>query len=152
MGTDDDQRWMAEALAEARAAGARGEVPVGAVVLLEQRVVGRGGNQPIGTTDPTAHAEVVALRVAALLTGNYRLGGATLYATVEPCIMCVGAALQARVARIVYGCDDPKAGAVRSLFRLGEDPRLNHQVLVRGEVEAEESRALLQEFFRARRR
>ena len=108
-------------------------------------------DEPIATVDPTAHAEVVALRAAAVAVGNYRLVGATLYATVEPCVMCMGAALNARVVRLVYGCDDPKAGAARSLFRLGEDPRLNHQLVVCGQVGADESRMLLREFFQARR-
>ena len=147
----DDEHWMSAALAEARAAGVRGEVPIGAVIVRDGTLVGRGGNQPIATVDPTAHAEVVALRSAAAAVGNYRLVGATLYTTVEPCVMCMGAALNARVARLVYGCDDPKAGAARSLFRLGEDPRLNHQLVVCGQVGADESRMLLREFFQARR-
>lgn len=142
---------MAAALAQAERAGARGEVPIGAVVVRDGVVLGCGGNQPITTVDPTAHAEIVAMRAAAVAVGNYRLVGATLYATLEPCIMCMGAALNARIDRIVYGCDDPKAGAAQSLFTLAADPRLNHRMTVRGQVGAEPSRALLQSFFRARR-
>jgi tRNA(adenine34) deaminase len=147
--TDSD--YMALALEEARRAAAAGEVPVGALVVLDGAVIGRGGNRPIAASDPTAHAEVLALREAARAVDNYRLTGATLYATVEPCAMCCGALLQARVARLVYGADDPKAGAVRSLHRLLDDPRLNHEVTVTAGVNAEECGALLREFFRVRR-
>jgi tRNA(adenine34) deaminase len=142
---------MREALAEARRALQAGEVPVGAVVAVDGVVVGRGHNQPIVAGDPTAHAEVIALRQAARACGNYRLTGATLYATVEPCPMCAGAALQARVARLVYGAADVKAGAVESLFRLLDDPRLNHRVRVTAGVLADESAALLSRFFETRR-
>jgi tRNA(Arg) A34 adenosine deaminase TadA len=142
---------MARALAEARAAGARGEVPVGAVVVLDGRVVAAAGNASIAEHDPTAHAEVRALRAAGAVARNYRLGGAVLYVTVEPCAMCVGAALQARVARLVFGCADPKAGAAGSLFDLANDPRLNHRIVVTAGVDRDACRALLQEFFRARR-
>lgn len=148
----DDDVWMAMAIEAARTAGAAGEVPVGAVVVQAGTILARGGNAPIATCDPTAHAEVVALRAAAAATGNYRLPGATLYATVEPCVMCMGAALHARVARVVYGCDDAKAGAAATLYRLGDDPRLNHRLLVTGGVRADECRGLLQDFFRTRRR
>jgi tRNA(adenine34) deaminase len=151
MGEPEDERFMGLALDEARAALAAGEVPVGAVVVLDGRVIGRGHNQPLGLKDPTAHAEVLALRAAAQVMGNYRLGGADLYATVEPCAMCCGAAVLARVARVVYGAPDPKAGAARTLYRLLEDARLNHQAAVRGEVRGEESAALLREFFQAKR-
>jgi tRNA(adenine34) deaminase len=147
----EDAGFMALALAEARRAAAAGEVPVGAVVVLDGRVIGSGHNQPISASDPTAHAEIVALRAAARQMKNYRLPGAALFATVEPCPMCCGAALQARVARVVYGAADPKAGAARSLFRLLEDVRLNHQVVVSGGVKSEECAALLSEFFRAKR-
>ncbi len=147
-----DERFMGEALDEARAALAAGEVPVGAVVVLDGRVIGRGHNQPVGLKDPTAHAEVLALRAAAQVLGNYRLVGATLYATVEPCVMCCGAAVLARVGRVVYGAPDPKAGAARTLFRLLEEPRLNHQAEVRGAVRGTECAALLREFFEAKRR
>jgi tRNA(adenine34) deaminase len=142
---------MDQALALARLAAAVGEVPVGAVVVLDGRVVGRGHNQPIAATDPTAHAEVEALREAARTAGNYRLPGATVYSTVEPCPMCCGALLHARVARLVYGAPDPKGGAAVSLYRLLSDPRLNHEVQVVGPVRAEECGALLREFFGARR-
>jgi tRNA(adenine34) deaminase len=147
----DDLQWMALALEEAARAAEAGEVPIGAVVVVEGRVVGRGHNTPIARADPTGHAEIVALRAAARHEANYRLTGATLYATVEPCAMCCGAALQARIARLVYGADDPKAGAVRSLYRLLEDRRLNHQVEVTAGVRAEECGARLTEFFRTRR-
>jgi tRNA(adenine34) deaminase len=148
---DEDEAFMGLALEEARLALDAGEVPVGAVVVLAGRVIGRGHNQPIGTSDPTAHAEVVALRRAAAASGNYRLAGATLYCTIEPCPMCCGAALHARVARVVYGSADPKAGAATSLYRLLGDDRLNHQATVTGGVRAGECAALLKEFFEARR-
>jgi tRNA(adenine34) deaminase len=147
----EDLAFMGLALEEARGAGAEGEVPVGAVVVLDGRVIGRGHNRPIATTDPTAHAEILALRQAAGTVANYRLVGATLYVTVEPCPMCCGAALQARLARVVFGARDPKAGAVQSLYRLLEDSRLNHEVAVTGGVRSDECAALLGEFFRARR-
>ncbi len=146
-----DAALMQEAMAEARLALAAGEVPVGAVVALEGTIVGRGYNRPIALSDPTAHAEILAMREAAKRSGNYRLVGATLYATVEPCAMCAGAAVHARVARLVYGTPDPKAGAVESLFRLLDDPRLNHRIATLGGVLAEESAALLRSFFAMRR-
>ena len=149
--SDRDVGFMREALGEARRGLAAGEVPVGAVVVLGEQIVGRAHNAPVELADPTAHAEVLALREAARKIGNYRLTGATLYATVEPCPMCCGAILHARLARLVYGAADPKMGAVVSLFRLLEDRRLNHRVETRGEVLAEESRALLHGFFRTRR-
>jgi len=142
---------MALAIAEAERAGVAGEVPIGAVVVREGRVVGAAGNAPIRTVDPTAHAEVLALRAAAQAVANYRLPGATLYVTVEPCAMCVGAALQARVATLVYGCRDLKAGAAGSVFDLTADPRLNHRMVVVTGVEEERSRRLLQDFFAGRR-
>jgi tRNA(Arg) A34 adenosine deaminase TadA len=148
---DADRRWMAEALREARLAAGRGEVPVGAAVVRDDRLLARAGNASVAMLDPTGHAEVLALRAAAAAAGNYRLLGATLYVTVEPCAMCMGAALQARVARLVYGCADPKAGAAGSLYDLGADPRLNHRIAATTGVEAEACRALVQEFFRARR-
>ena len=149
--SDEDARWMREALAEARRGLAEGEVPVGAVVVRDGEVIGRGHNASIGQHDPTAHAEVIALREAALKAGNYRLPGATLYATVEPCPMCCGAILQARVSRVVFGAADPKAGAVVSLYRLLEDPRLNYRAELLGGVLAEECGALLRTFFESRR-
>ena len=147
----DDHQWMGLALEEAALAAAAGEVPVGAVVVMDGRLLGRGHNTPIALSDPTAHAEIVALRDAARAVGNYRLTGATLYATVEPCVMCCGAALQARVARLVYGAADPKAGAARSLYQMLEDPRLNHRVEVAAGVRGDECGARLSEFFRAKR-
>jgi tRNA(adenine34) deaminase len=149
---DPDAFFMAVALEEARRAGSAAEVPVGAVVVRDGKVIGRGHNAPIAAVDPTAHAEVVALRAAARAAGSYRLTGTTLYATVEPCAMCCGAALQARVARVVYGASDPKAGAAGSLYRLLDDARLNHRAEVRGGVRGAESAALLREFFESRRR
>jgi len=146
-----DDRFMGLALEEADRAATAGEVPIGAVVVLDGRVVARGRNAPVAERDPTAHAEIVALRAAARELGNYRLPDVTLYSTVEPCAMCCGALVHARVARLVYGAADPKAGAVRSLFRLLEDTRLNHQVDVTAGVRAAECGARLSEFFRARR-
>jgi tRNA(adenine34) deaminase len=143
--------FMGMALDEARRAAAAGEVPIGAVVVLDGRVIGRGHNQPIAAIDPTAHAEIAALRDAARATENYRLVGAALYATVEPCAMCCGAALNARVERVVYGADDPKAGAARSLYELLEDPRMNHRASVTRGVRASECAELLGGFFRAKR-
>jgi tRNA(adenine34) deaminase len=142
---------MAVAIEEARQAAGEGEVPVGAVVVQDGRVIGRGRNGSIRLCDPTAHAEVLALRQAGLAAGNYRLAGATLYATVEPCPMCCGAAILARVERVVYGAPDPKAGAARSLYRLLDDGRLNHSATVTGQVRSEECAGLLREFFQSRR-
>lgn len=144
------ESFMRLALEQAALAQAAGEVPVGAVVVREGRVIGRGFNQPIATSDPTAHAEVVALREAARAVSNYRLTGATLYVTVEPCLMCVGATVHARVATVVYGAADPKAGAVRSLLDPGTLP-LNHRFAVVEGVLAEECGDRLLRFFRARR-
>ena len=146
-----DVAFMQAALAEAQAAGARGEVPVGAVIVLEDRIVGRGGNRTILDCDPSAHAEIVVLREAARTIGNYRLLGATLYVTIEPCAMCAGAMIQARIARLVYGADDSKGGAVRSCFSILDHPQINHRVEVSRGVLAEEAAALLQSFFAARR-
>jgi len=146
-----DEGFMREALDEARRGAAGGEVPVGAVVVMDGVVVGRGHNAPIALADPTAHAEVLALRAAAEKGRNYRLAGATLYATIEPCAMCCGAALHARVARVVYGARDPKAGAVESLYRLLEDARMNHRATATGGVLADEAARLLSAFFETRR-
>ena len=147
----DDAGFMRAALAEAGKAAARGEVPVGAVVVRQGRIVARGANRPITSSDPTAHAEIVALRKAAKKSGNYRLPDCELYVTIEPCAMCLGAIVQARVRRLVYGAPDPKAGAVSStmMFPFG---RLNHRPEVLGGVLAGESAALLRDFFRARRK
>ena len=147
----EDERCMGLALEEARRAEAGGEVPVGAVVMLEGRVIGRGHNRVIAESDPTAHAEIVALRDAAKAAANYRLTGAQLFSTVEPCPMCCGAAVNARVARVVYGAADPKAGAARTLYRLLDDVRLNHQVAVVAGVRGVECGALLSEFFQKKR-
>ena len=148
----DDRDWMAIALAEARRAAAEDEVPIGAVVVLDGREVARAHNQPILRRDPSAHAEILALRAACERAGAYRLPGAVLFATVEPCAMCLGAALHARVARIVYGAADPKGGAAGSVIDLTAVPALNHAVAVESGVEADESARLLREFFAARRR
>ncbi len=142
---------MRLALERAEAARRAGEVPVGAVVVLDGEVVGTGHNQPIGSHDPTAHAEIVALRDAARRLGNYRLTGATLYVTVEPCMMCVGAMVHARVGTLVYGAAEPKAGAVASTQRAHEHPALNHRLEVVGGVLEEDCRAVMQEFFKSRR-
>jgi tRNA(adenine34) deaminase len=150
-GGSEHQRFMAEALVEARRAGDAGEVPIGAVVVLDGRIVGRGGNGPIGRHDPTAHAELVALRDAAQRVGNYRLPGSTVYVTVEPCMMCVGALVHARVARLIFGAREPKAGAVVSTQRALEHPALNHRVEVEDGIEGDACRAVVQEFFRTRR-
>lgn len=143
--------WMGEALELAKLSAEAGEVPVGAVVVLDGQVVGRGRNQPIGSNDPTAHAEVMALRDAAARVGNYRLPGATLYVTLEPCVMCVGALMHARVSTVVYGATEPKAGAMESTQRAHEHPALNHRVAVVSGVLASESREALQAFFQSRR-
>ena len=145
------ERFMLAALAEARVGLAAGEVPVGAVVVVDDVIVGQAHNAPIALVDPTAHAEVLALREAARKVGNYRLPGATLYATLEPCAMCCGAAIQARLARVVYGAPDPKAGAVESRHRLLDDAGLNHRVEAVGGVLSVECGALLKEFFESRR-
>ena len=148
---DPDQRWMQMALEQADAAEAAGEVPIGAVVVLGDAAIGQGHNAPIGRCDPTAHAEIVALRAAAMSQGAYRLPGATLYATVEPCSMCFGAALHARVDRIVYGAADPKGGAAGSVVDLRALPRVNHRIDVVGGVLAEAAAERLRAFFRERR-
>ena len=148
---DSDEAAMRLALAEARAAAAAGEVPVGAVVVKDGHVVARGRNAPIGTHDPTAHAEIVALRAAAQALGNYRLDGCTLYVTLEPCAMCAGAMLHARLARVVFGAADPRTGAAGSVLDVLGDPRINHQTRVDGGVLAEEGAHLLRGFFELRR-
>jgi tRNA(adenine34) deaminase len=149
--TAEDARCMALALQEARRAESEGEVPIGAVVALDGRIIGRGRNRVIADSDPTAHAEILALREAATEMGNYRLTGAALYVTLEPCPMCCGAAVNARVARVIYGAADPKAGAAQSLYRLLEDRRLNHRAAVRAGVLGAECGAILSEFFQKRR-
>ena len=148
---DADAAWMAQALSQARLAGEMGEVPVGAVVVRDGRVIGVGHNRPVARHDPTAHAEIEALRAAALATGNYRLDGCELFVTLEPCAMCVGAMLHARLARVVFGAPDPKTGAAGSVVDLFAQPRLNHQTRLQGGVLASECGALLSQFFGARR-
>lgn len=149
---ESDAFYMGEALDQAREGLAAGEVPVGAVLVGEGgEILARAFNQPIGLSDPTAHAEVLVLRSEAARRGNYRLPGVSLYVTIEPCIMCLGAMLQARVRRLIFGAPDPKGGACVSLYRLPEDPRLNHRLEFLGGVREEECRDLLQQFFRSRR-
>src|SRR5882762_3966214 len=148
---DADIELMEQALEEARACAAAGEVPVGALLVHEGQIIARSGNRTIRDCDPTAHAEMVVLREAARLLGNYRLVDTTLYVTIEPCSMCAGAIIQARVARLVYGADDPKGGAVRSCFKMLSHPRLNHQVEVTSGILAADCAAILQSFFAARR-
>jgi len=147
----DDTHWMRLALEQAQAAARVGEVPVGAVVVREGVLLASGHNAPVSGMDPTAHAEVMALREAARALGNYRLDGCTLYVTLEPCAMCAGALVLARIDRLVMGASDPKAGAVGSLLDLSADPRLNHRYPVERGLLAEESVELLKAFFRARR-
>lgn len=147
----DDVAHMRAALEEARAAGERGEVPVGAAVVIGDEIVARAGNRTIVDCDPTAHAEMVALREAARKIGNYRLLEATLYVTIEPCAMCAGAMIQARISRLVYGAEDAKGGAVRSCFNVLDSAQLNHRVEVTAGVMALEAAGLLKDFFAARR-
>jgi tRNA(adenine34) deaminase len=147
-----DVDLMRCALEQAQQGRAAGEVPVGAVVALDGEVIGTGFNQPIGARDPTAHAEIVAMRAAARHVGNYRLTGATLYVTIEPCLMCVGAMVHARIARLVYGAPEPKAGAIESTQRAHEHPALNHRIEVAGGVLEDECRQVVQEFFQERRK
>jgi tRNA(adenine34) deaminase len=146
-----DEFFMACALAEARQAQAAAEVPIGAVVVIDNQIAGRGHNQPIGQRDPTAHAEIIALREAAQRIGNYRLVNATLYVTIEPCVMCAGALVNARVKRLVFGATEERFGAVSSLFQLCTHSSLNHRVEVTAGVLADECRALMQSFFKQRR-
>ena len=148
---EPDEGFMRAALEQALEARRRGEVPVGAVVVLGGEIIGAGWNQPITAADPTAHAEIVALRSAAQRLGNYRLPGAAVYVTIEPCQMCVGAMVHARIARAVYGTAEPKAGAIESAMRAHEHPALNHRMMATGGVLEAECRAMIQEFFRERR-
>jgi tRNA(adenine34) deaminase len=150
-GSQADESWMGEALGLAAAAAARGEVPVGAVVVRDGAIVGRGGNAPIAASDPTAHAEIAALREAGRALGNYRLPGCDLYVTIEPCAMCAGAIMHARIARLVYGAPDPKTGACGSVIDLFGEPRLNHHTRVVSGVRGGECGQLLSRFFEARR-
>lgn len=147
-----DELWMEEALREALRAQAAGEVPVGAVVVCEGRIVGRGSNRPISTHDPTAHAEIIALREAAQALGNYRLENCELFVTIEPCAMCAGAIVHARIKRLIYGADDRKAGAVCSVLTVINHERVNHKMEVQGGVLASRSMNLVQSFFRDKRK
>jgi tRNA(adenine34) deaminase len=148
-----DERWMREALLEAAAAGEAEDVPIGAVVVHvpTQTIIGRGRNRREIDHDPTAHAEILALREAGRSIGHWRILDCTMYVTLEPCPMCAGAMVNARLPRVVYGCDDPKAGAVRTLYQIAEDTRLNHRVTVTSGVLAEECAEILRAFFRTRR-
>jgi len=147
----DDGSYMRDALREAKRAAAEGEVPVGAVVVKDGRIIGRGHNQRERLNDPTAHAEMIAVTQAAAAVGSWRLDGATMFVTLEPCPMCAGALVNARMARLVYGADDPKAGACGTLMDIVSDRRLNHRMPVTRGVMAEECGGVLREFFRARR-
>jgi tRNA(adenine34) deaminase len=147
--TDDE--FMRLALGEAEAARQSGEVPVGALVVFDGKVIGRGRNMVIGSSDPTAHAEIVALREAAGAVNNYRLTGAALYSTIEPCAMCAGAIVHARIERLVYGAVDPKAGAVETFFQICSTDFLNHRVIVEGGILEGDCRAMIQSFFRKKR-
>ncbi|BBL76292.1 tRNA adenosine(34) deaminase TadA [Methylomagnum ishizawai] len=149
--SSDDEGWMRHALALAEQARALGEVPVGAVLVKDGAILAEGWNRPISTHDPTAHAEIVALREAGARVGNYRLVDTTLYVTLEPCVMCMGAISQARVKRLVYAATDPKRGAVESALRLAEAEFLNHRIETTGGVLGDECGAMLREFFRAKR-
>lgn len=147
----DDATFMGAAIAEARTGAGEGEVPVGAVVVHEGRIVGRGHNRPISLNDPSAHAEIVAMREAGRAMGAYRLAGATVYVTIEPCVMCVGALIHARIAVVKYGAPDEKAGALGSVYDIGRDGRLNHRLEVHGGIMEDECAAILRDFFKARR-
>ncbi len=151
MTTNNDELWMEEALRAAQRALEAGEVPVGAVVVCEDRIVGRGWNRNITDSDPAAHAEIVALREAGAALGNHRLPNCQLFVTIEPCAMCAGAIAHARIARLAYGADDPKAGAVQSVMQVLNHPRLNHRLEVRSGVLAGRCAELLQTFFKSRR-
>jgi len=151
MPTANDELWMEEALRAAQRALEAGEVPIGAVVVCDGRIVGRGWNRNIAHHDPTAHAEVIALREAGATLGNHRLENCDLFATIEPCPMCAGALVHARIKRLVYGADDPKAGAVHSVLQVPNHPQLNHKVEVRAGVLAGRCADLLQSFFKSRR-
>jgi tRNA(adenine34) deaminase len=151
MGMESDANYMDLALSEARKAAAANEVPIGAVIVSEGAVIGSGYNQPVFGVDPTAHAEIIALRQAARHQGNYRLSNATMYCTVEPCIMCAGAMIHARIDRLVFGTPDPKAGSAGSIYNVLTDPRLNHSIDVISGVREDECALLLREFFAKRR-
>jgi len=149
--SDADEKFMRAALSEAKVAAQSGEVPVGALVVRNGEIIGRGLNRPVQDSDPTAHAEIVAIRAAAASEKNYRLSGCTLYVTLEPCPMCVGAMIHARISRLVFGAYDPKAGAAGSVLDLCDDRRLNHRIEVNGGLLADKCGGLLQKFFAGRR-
>src|SRR6266478_3982338 len=151
MATGEHVQFMAEAIAEARRADAEGEVPVGAVAVAEGQIVGVGHNRPIGLNDPTAHAEILAIRAAASHLKTYRLETVSIYVTLEPCVMCVGAIVNARIARVIYGARDEKAGTLGSIYDVGRDGRLNHRFEVIAGVMEPECAEIMREFFRARR-
>lgn len=146
-----DERFMKAALAQADIALENGDVPIGAVIVYENQIIAKGFNQRHKLNDPTAHAEIIAITAAAEHIGNWRLHGCTIYATLEPCCMCAGALVLARIDRLVYGCEDPKAGAVKSLYNIVQDARLNHRLEVRGGVLADECSTILSDFFRKKR-
>jgi tRNA(adenine34) deaminase len=148
----NNEQYMQEAIAEAKIAAGLGEVPVGCIIVIDGNIVGRGGNRRESAADPTAHAEMIAIREAARAIGGWRLVGSTLYVTQEPCPMCAGAIINARIDRVVYGCDNPKAGSVRTLHKLLEDPRFNHRVLVENGLLAAECGQLLSDFFKELRK
>lgn len=147
----EDSDWLQHALTLAQRAAAEGEVPVGAVIIRQGEIVGEGWNKPIGASDPSCHAEIVAIRQACQTTGNYRLPDCQLYSTLEPCVMCAGAIIHSRIAKVVYGATDPKAGAVESVFRVFDEPRLNHCVEYHRSDAVADCSAILTRFFRARR-
>ncbi len=147
----DDEKWMERALVAAMDAATRGEVPVGAVLIQDKRLIAEGSNSPIGMNDPTAHAEIVVIRNAATILNNYRLAGTTLYVTLEPCVMCVGAMIHARIDRLVYGAADPKSGAVSSLYTIAGDGLLNHNMEISGLVLEHKCALVLKNFFAERR-
>jgi tRNA(adenine34) deaminase len=148
----NDIQWMKRALTEAMNASKRGEVPVGAVLIRNNILISKGGNSPISLNDPTAHAEIIVIRSAAATINNYRLSGTTLYVTLEPCVMCVGAMLHARIDRLVYGAPDPKSGAVSSLYNIGSDGLLNHNLTITGPILEQKCSSILKNFFTERRK
>jgi tRNA(adenine34) deaminase len=148
---ETDEKWMRAAIAQAKLASDAGEVPVGAVIVFNGELLSSAYNNPVSSSDPSAHAEILAIRKAAAILKNYRLGGTTLYVTLEPCLMCTGAIIQARIARLVFGASDPKNGAAESLYHIFDDNRLNHAVIVQGGVLREECGEILSGFFRRKR-
>lgn len=149
---DQDEYWMQQALLHAEEAAENGEIPVGAVLIGENGFLAAAGNSPIRNQDPTAHAEIIVMRIGAERLQNYRLPGTTLYVTLEPCVMCMGALIHARVERLVYGATDPKTGAANSMYAIGNDGNLNHKIEIHGGVLAEQCSTLLKTFFKARRK